>query len=62
MDLPVHDWQFWVATVIALVALRYVLRMIFPSGIPLISKRRKPGATRTVLTVERKPVDPSHKH
>jgi hypothetical protein len=56
-SLPVHDWQFWVATVIALVALRHVLKMLFPSGLPFM-KRRKPGkGTRATLTVERKPVD-----
>ncbi|MCC6427446.1 MAG: hypothetical protein IT435_11565 [Phycisphaerales bacterium] len=57
MDLPVRDWQFWVASATALVALRYVVKMIFPSGIPFVGKRRKGGATRAVLTVERKPVE-----
>jgi hypothetical protein len=55
--LPVHDWQFWVATVIAIVALRHVLKMLFPSGLPLIGKRKKGPVTRATLTVERKPVD-----
>ncbi|GMV24922.1 MAG: hypothetical protein AMXMBFR58_09530 [Phycisphaerae bacterium] len=57
MQLPVHDWQFWVATVIALVALRHVLRMLFPSGIPIGKRRRKAAGTRATLTVDRKPVD-----
>lgn len=56
-SLPINDWQFWVATAIALVALRYVIRMVLPSGIPFVGKRRKAGSTRAVLTVERKPVD-----
>jgi len=29
--LPVHDWQFWVVTAIALVAAWLVLRMVVPA-------------------------------
>lgn len=56
MSLPVHDWQFWVATVIAALALRYVVRMVFPSGLPLMRRRGRTGR-RATLTVERKPVE-----
>lgn len=56
MTLPVQDWQFWAATFIAVLALRHVARMIFPSGIPLMRRRGRVGR-RATLTVERKPVD-----
>ncbi|HLO39957.1 MAG TPA: hypothetical protein VK176_02970 [Phycisphaerales bacterium] len=59
MSLPIHDWQFWVATVIAILALRHVLKMLFPSGLPLMKKRAGGKGTRTTLTVDRKPVDRS---
>ncbi len=58
-SLPIHDWQFWAATVIALVALRHVLKMIFPAGLPLTKKRRLGKGTRATLTVDRKPVEKS---
>lgn len=57
MALPITDWQFWVATLIAILALRHVLKMIFPSGLPLSRKRRKGKQTRATLTVDRRPVD-----
>jgi hypothetical protein len=38
-SLPVHDWQFWVVTLIALCAALYLLRSILP--IPFLSKRAK---------------------
>jgi len=40
--MPRSDWQFWVVTVVASIALGAVLRMVVP-------RRKKP--TRTTLTV-----------
>ncbi|MFN5943626.1 MAG: hypothetical protein ACK5ZG_12055 [Phycisphaerae bacterium] len=50
--MPVHDWQFWVVTAIALVALVYLLRRVVPAG--LLGKK-KPG-TKTSLTIGGKAV------
>ena len=36
--LPLDDWQFWVATLISLVALYAVLRMLLP-GAPMLTRR-----------------------
>jgi hypothetical protein len=52
--LPWHDWQFWVASAIALAAAYIVARMIlpkswFPGG--------KPKGRKVTLTVGGKPVD-----
>jgi hypothetical protein len=49
---PVHDWQFWVVTGVALVAALWLLRAILP--IPWIQKRRRAKRTqhRATLTVE----------
>ncbi len=57
MGLPLGDWQFWVATAITLVALRYVLKLIMPRGLPFTKTRRRAGERRATLTVDRKPVD-----
>lgn len=50
--MPVHDWQFWVVTVIAVGALAYLLRRVVPAG--LLGKK-KPG-TKTSLTIGGKAV------
>ena len=57
MRFPVDDWQFWVATAIALLAAAWLLRGVLP--IPYLSKRRKRrrGQTRATLTVEGRRVD-----
>jgi hypothetical protein len=52
--LPIHDWQFWVATAIAISAAYVVARMIlpkswFPGG--------KTKGRKVTLTVGGKPVD-----
>lgn len=36
---PVHDWQFWVATGLAVLALAWLLKGVLP--IPFLSKRAK---------------------
>jgi len=48
---PVHDWQFWVATVIALAAAVWVVRGVAPVG-----GRRGGGARRVKLTISGEPV------
>lgn len=51
-SLPVHDWQFWVATVIALAAAYFVLRMILPkSWFP----GRKAPSRKVTLTIDGRP-------
>ncbi len=47
-SFPVGDWQFWVATLLALGALVYLLRKIVPVVLPKRKKRR----SRATLTVE----------
>lgn len=46
--MPTHDWQFWVVTLIALVALGALVRMFVP----------KKKGKRTTLTVSAKKKDP----
>lgn len=54
-SLPLHDWQFWVATAIFLGAAMYLFRNILP--IPYLSKRRRARRTtkRVTLTVGGRP-------
>ncbi len=49
---PVHDWQFWVVTAVALLALLWLLRGVLP--IPWIRRRRRArrGQHRATLTVD----------
>lgn len=49
---PVHDWEFWVASGIALFAAAYLLRAVLP--IPFLTARlkRKRRERRVTLTVE----------
>ncbi len=56
MAIPFGDWQFWVATVIALLALWLVLRNLLPPGWMPFS-RAKPKQTKASLTVGGKPVE-----
>lgn len=50
--LPVDDWQFWVATILALGAAYFVLRMILPtSWLP----GRKAPSRKVTLTIDGRP-------
>ncbi|GAB4549720.1 MAG: hypothetical protein Tsb0013_11150 [Phycisphaerales bacterium] len=49
---PVHDWQFWVVTLMALAALLYLLRGLLPGA----KKRKAARRGRTTLTVGGKSV------
>lgn len=50
---PVSDWQFWVATLIALAAACFLLRTPIASIHRLIRRKPKPPKqTRVSLTVE----------
>lgn len=49
---PVHDWQFWVVTLLALGALCYLLRGVLPGA----KKRKAIKRGRTTLTVGGKSV------
>ncbi|MBN8598208.1 MAG: hypothetical protein J0L78_11095 [Planctomycetes bacterium] len=56
MSIPWTDWQFWVATVIALLALWLVLRNLLPPGwIPFTKPKGK--QTKASITIRGKPVD-----
>lgn len=49
---PVHDWQFWVVTFAAVLALAFLLRGLFPWA----KKRKATKRGRTTLTVGGKSV------
>jgi len=49
VKFPVHDWQFWVVTVAAVIALAVVLRAVLPAKVnPFRGKKRGQSATLTV--------------
>lgn len=49
MKFPLHDWQFWVVTALAALALWWVARSLLPR-----LRRRKRGR-RATLTIEGAP-------
>lgn len=49
-NLPISDWQFWVASLAALLAASWVLRGLIP--------RRKKRGTRVALTIKRTDEEP----
>ena len=49
MPFPIHDWQFWVATALALGAAWWLLKGTIPR------KTRKSKGRRATLTIEGKP-------
>ncbi|MBY0113321.1 MAG: hypothetical protein K2Y21_10895 [Phycisphaerales bacterium] len=53
--LPLHDWQFWVATAIALIALWIVINSVVPPS--LLPWKRKPKGTKASLTISAKRAD-----
>ena len=56
-SLPVDDWQFWVVSALACVAVLMVVRMVLPPGMMPKPLRRKTGQRRATLTVGGKAVD-----
>jgi len=50
--LPLGDWQFWVASVIALGALWVVINSVVPEG--WLPWKRKPKQTKASLTISAK--------
>lgn len=54
---PVHDWQFWAVTAIALLALAWLLRNILP--VPFFSARakRKKQRKKVGLTISARRAD-----
>lgn len=63
--MPVGDWQFWVVSILALVALVAVARMVVPPSLWPKRFRRKAKGKSTTLTVGGRPVGsdakPDHK-
>jgi hypothetical protein len=49
MSFPVHDWQFWVVTGVAVCALVYLARKLLPDR--LQPWRRGPKGKATSLTI-----------
>ena len=55
MSFPVHDWQFWVVTALAVMAAGYIAhRMLPPKWLPWKKKFKGRSAT---LTIGGKPVE-----
>ena len=52
-SLPVDDWQFWVATVIAIGAAYFVARMILPRG--WFPGGKKAPSRKVTLTIDGRP-------
>ena len=52
--MPTHDWQFWVVTVIAVIALLWLGRSVMRVALP--RKKRRGVAKRTTLTMGGKAV------
>ena len=52
MSLPIDNWQFWVTTVIFLIAAAWLLRTVLP--VPILSRRyrRRKRERRVSLTVK----------
>lgn len=52
-SFPITDWQFWVVSLIALLAAAYLLRAVLP--IPWLSKRhqQRKRERRVPLTIKR---------
>ena len=51
---PIHDWQFWVVTGLAIAALVFVLNRVVPTQ--WLPWKKKPKGRGTTLTIEGKPV------
>jgi hypothetical protein len=49
MTFPVHDWQFWVVTLLAAGALAYLVRKLLPDR--LKPWRKGPRGKATSLTI-----------
>jgi hypothetical protein len=53
-EFPIHDWQFWIVTIVFVAALAWLLKGVIP--IPWLSKRAKAKkqTKRVSITVEGK--------
>lgn len=49
---PIHDWEFWVASAVALFAAAYLLRGVLPIPFLTARLRRSRRERRVTLTVE----------
>ncbi len=59
--LPISDWQFWLASALALLALAWLLRGVVP--IPIVSARRARNKRthRVTLTIAGKTATPKRR-
>jgi len=55
--MPTDDWQFWVVTGAAVVALGWLVRRV----VPMPGRSRRQRGTRATLTVGGKTVETRHK-
>jgi hypothetical protein len=59
MSFPIHDWQFWLVTLIATFALAYLVRKLLPDR--LKPWRKGPRGKSTSLTIGGKAVEQPRK-
>ncbi len=52
MSFPVHDWQFWVVTTAAALAVGWILWGVLPIGALKRRRARKRQQKRASLTIE----------
>jgi hypothetical protein len=57
--VPIGDWQFWVVTALAVLALAYLLREVLPARLSLW--KRRPGGRKATLTIKGKAPVPHRK-
>lgn len=54
MNIPVHDWQFWVVTLICVVAAWFLFRDVLPVPFLRRARKRRKGEKRASLTISAK--------
>jgi len=54
MRFPIDNWQFWIATLIFLAAVAWVLRSL---PIPFLKRRRSRGRQKATLTIGGKSIE-----
>lgn len=54
---PVGDWQFWAVTIIAALALGWLLRGVLRAGLDRLRGRRGVRQRRATLTVKGRPLE-----
>ena len=55
--MPWNDWQFWVVSILALLAAGLVARQFWPAGRSLFGLKPAGSRTKVSLTITAKPTD-----